>query len=505
MHIPPLPRLLVAGVLCVCCARAQAPEDLRLALVIGNAAYTDAPPLANPRNDAGAMADTLRGLGFDVELLQDADRDQMTAAIGRTAQRLQGKRGVGMLYYAGHGLQLDWRNYMVPTDARLATAADVPARAVDVATVLDAFRRASNRMNIVVLDACRDNPFAQAASGKGLAQLDAPPGTLLAYATAPGNVASDGDGRHGLYTQHLLQELVKPQSRIEDVFKRTRYAVRRASGGSQVPWEVTSLEEDFMFNAGTIAAVPQPDARAREQAYAREAAEWARVKSQPTIETLYNFLSMFPTGSFNEIARLKLDELQAPKVQAQAAADGTRESEFMTRWRDGDRYEVVTRDGLNGAEMSRSTYEIRELPGGEFRTVTLAGAAYDVRLLRSGHIIQDRLGTYDPPIPAIPGSAFIVGNRAAGRSVVSEPGSRIPIDFTARIVGRETIDTAFGPLQTYRVESAALSETGVRVNSTSWYDPAWGQAVRTRTEVRQRGTGAPDIRVRDVVARSRKG
>ena len=233
-------------------AAAQAPLDVRVALVIGNADYAGAAALANPANDARAMASALKSLGFTVIELRNGSKAEMNKAVVAVRDALIGKQGVGLLYYAGHGLQLDWRNYMVPVDAKLVSATDVPVQAMDVNTVLDAFKRAGNRMNILVLDACRDNPFAASGSGKGLAQVDAPPGTFLAYATAPGNVAEDGDEKsgNGLYTQYLLEELKKPAAGIEDIFKRVRLNVRKQSQGRQIPWESTSLEDDFYFNAG---------------------------------------------------------------------------------------------------------------------------------------------------------------------------------------------------------------------------------------------------------------
>ncbi len=218
--------------------------------MIGNSAYPEPAALANPANDAAAMSAALKTLGFSVVELKDGSRVQMTQAIASVRDSLRGKQAVGMLYYAGHGLQLDWRNYMVPVDARMSAAAEVPAQAVDVDAVMAAFKAAGNRMNIVVLDACRDNPFAGTGSGKGLAQVDAPAGTFMAYATAPGNVAEDGSGSNGLYTSFLVQELTKPAAKIEDVFKRVRLQVRQKSQGRQIPWESTSLEEDFFFNDG---------------------------------------------------------------------------------------------------------------------------------------------------------------------------------------------------------------------------------------------------------------
>jgi uncharacterized caspase-like protein len=243
----------VASLLAAVSVSAQAPLDVRVALIIGNSAYAGNMALTNPANDAKAMADVLKRLGFTVVELRDGNKAQMAAAIAQVSNSLKGKQGVGMLYYAGHGLQLDWRNYMVPVDANLKSAADVPNQTIDLSSVVDIFKAAGNRMNIVVLDACRDNPFGgNTSSAKGLAQLDAPPSTFLAYATAPGNVAEDGDVKsgNGLYTKFLLQELKRPTAKIEDVFKRVRLNVRKQSNGRQIPWESTSLEDDFFFNDG---------------------------------------------------------------------------------------------------------------------------------------------------------------------------------------------------------------------------------------------------------------
>lgn len=243
----------VASMLAAVSVSAQAPLDVRVALIIGNSAYPGNMALVNPANDAKAMADVLKRLGFTVIELRDGSKAQMAAAIAKVSDSLKGKQGVGMLYYAGHGLQLDWRNYMVPVDANLKSAADVQQQTIDLSSVVDIFKAAGNRMNIVVLDACRDNPFGgTTSSAKGLAQLDAPPSTFLAYATAPGNVAEDGDVKsgNGLYTQFLLQELKRPTAKIEDVFKRVRLNVRKQSNGRQIPWESTSLEDDFFFNDG---------------------------------------------------------------------------------------------------------------------------------------------------------------------------------------------------------------------------------------------------------------
>lgn len=309
---------------------AQAPGDLRVALVIGNAAYAGNASLTNPGNDAKAMSEVLRGLGFTVIEVRDGSKAQMMQAIANIKSTLQGKQAIGMLYYAGHGLQVDWRNYMVPIDAKMSKASEVPEQTVDLSQVIDAFKTAGNRMNIVVLDACRDNPFAGTATGKGLAQLDAPPGTFLAYATAPGNVAEDGDAKsaNGLYTQFLLQELKRPISKIEDVFKRTRLNVRTASSGRQIPWESTSLEEDFFFRQPS-SVVQSPEQL--EAQFKQQLDRWNSIEASKDVQVLQAFLLDYPSGSFSELAQFRFDRLlkeqQRKQAEQQAQARVTAEKQ----------------------------------------------------------------------------------------------------------------------------------------------------------------------------------
>jgi hypothetical protein len=492
-----------------CClwlpGHAQAPGDIRLAIVIGNAAYAAPHALVNPVNDAKAMGATLRALGFQVVELTDASRAQMQAAIEQAQATLKGKQGIGMLYYAGHGLQLEWRNYMVPVDAQLASAAEVPAKTVNLGAVLEAFSTAGNRMNILVLDACRDNPFADAATAKGLSQLDAPPGTILAFATAPGNVAEDGRGAHGLYTSYLLQELVKPQTRIEDVFKRTRFAVRQASKGRQIPWEASSLEDDFMFNQGQVVAVPKPDNSARERAYAVERADWNRVRESGSADDIYGFLAKFPDGNYAEVAQSGLEVLQRSLIRPQAGPDGRVSIPFATSHRDGDRYEVVWSDGLTGLEAWRGAVEVRQKDADQFDIVSTQGPATHSLVTRTGFTIKDIYGSYDPPLPVIPGGEFKIGNRRSMRTQLTlASGRTVWLDFQSRVVGRETINTAMGPVQTFRLAASTLTQFGETTTTTVWYDPDWGLPVRIRLEHRYAGSRPPDIRVREVVARSRK-
>lgn len=224
-------------------------DEARHALVIGNSSYAVS-PLNNPTHDAKLVAASLRSVDFDVVELHDLDREGLLRAIRAFGDKLR-KGGVGLFYFAGHGVQVDGRSYLVPVDARIRVTSDVTLEAVDAGHVLARMEEAKNRLNLVVLDACRNNPLPKATrtSGGGLAFLQAPTGVLIAYATAPGQVAADGSGTHSVYSEAFAQELRTPGARVEDVFKRVRSRTRRATSGAQVPWESSSLEGDFFFVA----------------------------------------------------------------------------------------------------------------------------------------------------------------------------------------------------------------------------------------------------------------
>jgi len=238
--------------------RRRAGNERRIALVIGNSAYTRISALRNPANDARAMNRALRESGFQVTTLVDADRRRMLKAVKQFGQQLR-KGGVGLFYYAGHGVQAQGRNYLIPLNAEVEGQSDLEYEAVDAGRVLAKMEDAKNRLNIVILDACRNNPFKSGfrSVNSGLAQVSAPTGSLVAYATAPGKVAADGDGVNGLYTEQLIRHMRTPGIKLEEVFKRVRGDVYRRSNGKQVPWENTSVTGDFYFTrAGTGSSAP---------------------------------------------------------------------------------------------------------------------------------------------------------------------------------------------------------------------------------------------------------
>ena len=232
------------------------PTPVRQALVIGNSTYDHTSPLRNPTNDARAISQTLSRLGFEVETLTDVNQRQMEQAINQFGDKLRNRRGVGLFYYAGHGMQVRGENYLLPIDINPRSAADIRYDAVPVGKLLGQMEEAANGMNLVILDACRNNPFNRnfRSTNQGLAQVIAPTGSFISYATAPGEVAADGDGANGLFTERLLKHMVIPGLKLEEVFKRVRVDVQQESNNRQVPWDSSSLTGDFFF----VPALPEP-------------------------------------------------------------------------------------------------------------------------------------------------------------------------------------------------------------------------------------------------------
>lgn len=218
----------------------------RLALVIGNAEYASSAKLRNTRNDAASMAVELQALGFEVMKVLDGTYEQMKNAIYAFGDKAQSV-DVSVFFYAGHGLEVDGTNYLVPVDADIQSALDVKQKAVPLTGVIRTMEFANDEgLNMIILDACRNNPFptGRRSSGSGLARVQTPSGTLIAYSTDPGSVASDGDRENGLYTGELIKQL-RISQRIEDVFMSTRNEVERLSNGAQRPWEEARLKGVF--------------------------------------------------------------------------------------------------------------------------------------------------------------------------------------------------------------------------------------------------------------------
>ena len=443
----------------------------RSALVIGNGAYAAA-PLANPVNDASAIGAKLTRLGFSVDLQINAKRETMENAMRAYSANLARNRAIGLFFFAGHGLQLDWRNFLVPVGARLDKADDVPAQTVEIGRLLGELGKAGNPMNIVVLDACRDNPFgSEHRTGKGLSQMDAPIGTLLAYATAPGNVASDGAGKNGLYTENLLKEMDTPDSKIEDIFKRIRLAVRRSSHGQQIPWESTSLEEDFYFIPP--ANLKKLSEEEMERLFVEEKSLWEKAKATNTPAALAGYLRQYPSGHFAEVAQVILDQLLAKQGEKKllipdaAKNPYTKGSASKGTFRVGDRFEYRIIDQLTKLETSSYTRTVTEITDSEV-------------IFNKGGFVTDLLGNTrrnargerwgDSQFYA---AEYSIGKAWSTRFDRTYPdGSTSKVDREFRVAGRESLTIPAGTFNAFRVETSGWAEKGkVRLEGTYWIAP----------------------------------
>ncbi len=269
-------RRFLFAVLAVLAFAAPASAEQRVALVIGNSKYGgELPKLTNPTNDAELMAATLAKLGFQVIKVEDADLTQMKRAISDFGTKLTdaGTSAVGLFYYAGHGIQVAGNNYLIPLKANIKKAADADLEAVDAGLILKQMEFAGNALNIVILDACRNNPLSRGmrSADQGLARMDAPMGSFIAYSTAPGATAADGSGKNSPYTLALAKAITKKGIPIEEAFRDARVDVIAATEKEQIPWESSSLTGAFSFNPGqraaetqtaAVAPTPQPAAPA---------------------------------------------------------------------------------------------------------------------------------------------------------------------------------------------------------------------------------------------------
>jgi len=223
-------------------------SEKRAALVIGNSRYASG-PLRNPVNDAKLVVTKLKALGFEVLEGHDLGQKEMKRKIRQFGLKLN-RGGVGLFFYAGHGMQVSGKNYLIPVDAKIQGEADIDIESVSVGAVLAKMANAKNRLNIVILDACRDNPFARSwrSSSHGLAFSSAPSGTLIAYSTSPGRVAADGAGDNSIYTEAFARHIGRQGLKVEDLFKAVRTDVEKGTNNRQTPWESSSLKGDFYFN-----------------------------------------------------------------------------------------------------------------------------------------------------------------------------------------------------------------------------------------------------------------
>ena len=492
-------------------------DPSRIALVIGNNNYLRS-PLRNAVNDAKAVAALLDRAGFAVTLKTDVDRGALREAatsFGTAARGSEAKQV--FFYYAGHGAQMDWRNFLVPVDARIESAADLPGQCLELNGLLSDLSKAKGKVFVLILDACRDDPFGTAfrPAQKGLSQFDAPAGSLLAFSTSPGSVAVDsrsGDGSvNGLYTGNLVRELSVKGVRLEDALKRVRLAVRVASRGIQVPWESTSLEGDvFVFPAATTKLTEAE----LEAEFQNEIGVWNRIKASKQPEDWVAYLREYPSGKFNEIAQNRLDYLLRAEEERRALAPAplvavgqatpTVASSGEPAARPGPQLEMgpglplplLMRPSPNPA--SAGTYALnRRYTVGDGAVYAASepvfGARQPDRRLRvtrvdedadrvefnEGRVIRDTLGnsikrddeSYEPHVQHIP-AELQIGRKWTARYRTSKPGSQSEAYLNYRVVSRERVRVPAGEFEAFRLEAEGWHmTTGTRLAVRSWLVP----------------------------------
>ncbi|RYX93990.1 MAG: caspase family protein [Comamonadaceae bacterium] len=500
----------------LCAAADAAPPGI--ALVIGNNKYPRS-PLANPRNDAQAVGAALRQLDFAVTELYDGSLADILRAVAALAEKAASTKTPALLYYAGHGVQSNWKNYLIPVDARIARPADLAAQTIDLADVIKTLTQEGIPSTIVILDACRDNPFGAQddfTQAKGFAPTQSQGNIFLAYATLPGNLADDADdiGKHGRYTASLLEELKTRPGEITEVFRRVQFKVRRSSVGRQVPSEQSTLSTAFSFSAAGLKPPPATFA-AERSAYAEQKAAWDAVRRSEDAENIYRFLDTYPTGPLSEIAKMRLDQLQRVLITAQLSEAETEaanqdklynpvtgadlraagkhartnyglDSADTSRFRWGDKYTVSYRD--TSWPFGRSIEKTLLVVGiGAFQA-TLQSGLYQRASMTSlgGRITEESVGGqgagafFDPPLALMP-AQYQVGYEWSSQSQVSGPRREF-VTLKARVAGVESATVGQDKWPTYRIEGQKQTtlESGVtKVRYfTTWASPDHGLPVR---------------------------
>ncbi len=322
--------LTTALVLTQCAApKAAAEVGRRVALVIGNSAYQHTTALANPRNDAGDITAILAKLGFEVVSGTDLDKAAMDRTVRAFADKLGGA-ALGVFFYAGHGLQVDGHNYLVPIDAKLDSVNGLDFEMLRLDLVQRIMERAT-RANVLFVDACRDNPLARnlaralgtrsAGIGRGLAPAESGEGTLISFSTQPGNVALDGTGRNSPFAAALVKHITTPGEDLSTVLINVRNEVMGATNRRQVPWDHSALTARLYLGAPPL---ERPAGPSYEQQ--AELAMWATVKDSTNPAVVQTYVDQYPSGSFAALARVLIDKLNRESIDTMAAA--AREAEL---------------------------------------------------------------------------------------------------------------------------------------------------------------------------------
>lgn len=506
--------VVVFGLFLSVLSQAQSVTGERIALVVGNAAYKDA-PLVNPTNDAKGMAHLLEQAGFKVNRQIDATQEQLRAAVVQFGAAIRSpKVKFALFYYAGHGVQLDWRNYLIPVNVHAESAEEVRQQSVDVSDLIGYMQQTKGKNFLIILDACRDDPFAGAyqAPAKGLSQFDAPAGSLLAFSTSPGSVAMDGEASNGLYTGHLIREFSVRGAKLEDAFKRVRLNVRLESKGLQIPWESTSLEDDiYLFESDRKKLSDEEQDALLE----REIAAWRLVKSSNDPNKLADFIRQYPSGATSELAQSRLNRslallrdkepkrslwdnpfkasfkratwalgTPAPVIQSLPSTPYYKGfDEHHRQYSIGDRYEFSVINGFSKTatplRMQVTAIDLEqdriEYNQGEYVSDTM------------GNILKNLRGSSDTPRQFYPAELFL-GKKWHTRFKQVRPGGlSYTFDYALKVVGKERISVPAGTFDTYKIEARGFNvNLGASLERNIWVSPGINADIVHETMVRLR-------------------
>ena len=475
--------LCVAALLCLGASAEVAGQ--RIALVVGNAAYADDLALRNPVNDARLMATTLRELDFSVTLVTDADEERLEDAIEAFGERLRGAGGggVALFYYAGHGVQSEGVNYLVPVGARVSREGQLRSRTVPAQWVLEEMEEARTALNIVVLDACRNNPFAVAGrsvgGSRGLTRMDAPAGSFfLAYSAGPGQVAEDGEGANSVYTGALAAAMRRPGLQLEDVFKEAGREVGDRTGGAQVPWREGSWNGRFHFappasppaagSSGLAVAAPDP-----------EAEMWLQIRETTDAGQLERYLGSYPNGRYRLPAEARLETLRGQPftVLVEPSEGRVRILNIGPRYRAGMRLPA----GQYRVEASAQGFETRT------ETVTHGSVPTEHRiaLREAGPLAGEKFRDCPecPEMAVLPAGSYRMGSPSyeQGRQDDEGPVYEVTIGASFAIGVYEVTVAEFGRFVDETGYSAGSScyvyeGTWVSRDGRNWRNPGFGQS-----------------------------
>ena len=502
-------------------------KSTRHALLFGVANYKNIPELTNPKNDAKSFGKLLTDAGWQVSTAIDVTKSQMENALEEFEMQIRGSRSnLAIIYFAGHGVQLDWRNYLVPVDAEAISSEALQRTCVDLNAVLEKFAARQSTSFIFIIDACRNDPFKQAyiPLRKGLAQFDAPPNCLIAYSTSPGGVASDGEGSNGLYTQYLLQEFSAKDIRIFDALKRVRLEVRMVSKGQQIPWETTAIDIDYSVS-GSVTIDDSEAALQRE--LKAEVELWRRIRSSLLSEDMLAYLRAYPNGRYCEIAEMRLNRLLAGEL-------GPGKSETYADQL-GDKFAETMDVSINPFSAGRfkmgrqfsmddvAAYKVTDIDGREKNPYTMLVTDIDVDtdrvVLNGGDEILDSMGNYllahesrdavprwknegggaDMPRQMVPSEIYVGRAWTAYWTQNNRRTNQAPLAFyvKVRVIAFERVRVPAGEFNAFRIEANGLqddlTETGnsysrVARKHTVWVVPGMNFSVKDELVLKRYGS-----------------